>query len=338
MDPPRGATPAAIRRTGRHPDGALRREPAELRVAPPASRRMPHRRGAGPRLERRLGRPFEPGGPCRRRPALAREPRPYRRGDGPERPFVDVPADERYGTYELLFQAARGRYLRLKIELTGDRRTSPRIRSMRVWYPRFSYLSQYLPGVYREDSESASFLDGFLANFEGLYTSIEDRIAAAQVLFDPRTAPPEALDWLEGWFDVVIDAGWDEDRRRLFIRHAMDLFRWRGTDRGLRMALGLALLTCPDDRLFATDSGPEPGGIRIVEALPDEAGLGRARRRSNRRVAAARPSKARDGHRTPAARPSIADPPRLPRSSRDGGRDRVPRRRRGQVRHRAAHR
>ena len=192
------------------------------------------------------------------------EPRPYRRGDGSERPFSTA-AQPPYGTYELLFQAARGQYLRVRIELIGNRRESPRLRAMRAYYPRFSYLEQYLPHAYREDRDSAQFLDGFLANFEGFYTSIEDRIAAAEVLVDARSAPREGLDWLASWFDVVMDRGWDEERRRLFIRHAVELFRLRGTARGIRIALGLALLECPDDRLFAPDADVEPGGIRIIE-------------------------------------------------------------------------
>jgi len=199
------------------------------------------------------------------RPAWQLEPSPYQRGDGPERPFVPKPGDPRYGTHELLFQQARGRYLRLKLELTGNRQSSPRVRSLRAYYPRFSYLEHYLPRVYREERSSAGFLEAFLANFEGTLTAVEDRIAAAEVLFDPRTAPPEALAWLASWFDIVLDPSWDEERRRLLVRHAVDLFRWRGTDRGLLMALGLALLRCPGEELFADDADREPGGIRIVE-------------------------------------------------------------------------
>jgi phage tail-like protein len=198
-------------------------------------------------------------------PAWTPEPAPYRRGDGSERPFPVWRGDARYGTFELLFQAAQGRYLAVKLELRGNRRESPRLRALRAYYPRFSYLAEYLPHAYREDAASARFLDGFLANLEGFYTSIEDRIAMAEILFDGRSTPREALDWLASWFDAVMDPGWDEDRRRLFVRHAVELFRLRGTERGIRIALGLALLPCPDERLFAPDAEREPGGIRIVE-------------------------------------------------------------------------
>jgi phage tail-like protein len=198
------------------------------------------------------------------------EPAPYRRGDGPERPFVDRDTDPRYGTWELLLQEARGRYLRLELELKGNRETTPRLRALRAYYPRFSYLEEYLPAVYREEPTSARFLDGFLANLEGFYTAIEDRVASAEVLFDPRTAPREALDWLASWFEVVLDPAWDEARRRLFLRYAVELFRWRGTERGMRLALGVALLRCPDPSLFS--GAAEPGGIRIVERFQTKRG------------------------------------------------------------------
>jgi phage tail-like protein len=203
------------------------------------------------------------------------EPLPYLRGDGSELPFLPRPFDGRStaaraagaGTWELLFQRAKGRYLQLKVRLEGNERTSPRLRAMRVYYPRFSYLGRYLPAVYREDGQSASFLERFLANLEGTYTALEDRIAAVQILFDVRSAPAETLEWLAGWFGVALDPAWGDDKRRLFIRRAMDFFQYRGTIHGLRMALSLALDPCVDETLF--DPPPFPRdrayGVRVVE-------------------------------------------------------------------------
>ena len=191
----------------------------------------------------------------------SKEPAPYLRGDGTELPWTPmVPGD---GTWELLFQNAIGQYLQLKLELTGNRQSTPRIRALRVHYPRFSYLEHYLPGVYREDGRSASFLDRLLSNFAGFYTSIEDRIATVQALFDAGSAPSDALDWLANWFGVALDPSWSEAKRRLFISNATTFFEARGTVPGLTMALRLTLEDCADDSIFSDPTSQ--ASVRIVE-------------------------------------------------------------------------
>ena len=195
------------------------------------------------------------------------EPRLYLRGDGSEFSFTRKVVGEGNGTWELLFQNARGRYLQLGLWLVGNGRSTPRVRALRAYYPRFSYLAHYLPAVYREDRQSASFLDRYLANVEGFYTTLEDKIAAVQILFDAYSAPPETLDWLASWFGIVLDPAWDEQRRRLFIKHAMIFFQYRGTIRGLQMALRLALDTCPAESIFSDTPSRTSlkNHIRIVE-------------------------------------------------------------------------
>jgi phage tail-like protein len=203
------------------------------------------------------------------------EPPLYLRGDGSELPFLratkpcngqaSTKPKNGEGTWELLFQRARGRFLQIRLRLSGNGRSTPRLRALRSYYPRFSYLSNYLPGVYREDEQSASFLDRFLANLEGLYTTLEDKIAAVQVLFDSNSAPGETLEWLASWFGVALDPNWDEQRRRLFIKHAMEFFQHRGTIRGLTMALHLALDSCVDESIFTGKPKHGREEIRIVE-------------------------------------------------------------------------
>ena len=202
------------------------------------------------------------------------EPRPQLRGAGSELPWLRADAaraprrEAGVGTWELLLQRARGRYLQLRIRLfSGHGITTPRLRALRAWYPRFSYPERFLPAVYREDAVAGRFLERWLANMESTLTGIEDRVVTAQTLFDPRAAPAEALAWLADWFDIAFDPTWDERRRRLFVRHALDFFRWRGTVHGLRLALTLAFDRCIDERMFdgPAPDAQRPQSIRIVE-------------------------------------------------------------------------
>jgi len=205
--------------------------------------------------------------------AWEEQPRLYRRGDGPELPYYTLPkdGDEKHsGTWELLFNDVVGRYLQVRLTIAGTGRTTPRLRALRVHYPRFSYLKTYLPAVYRDDPVSASFLDRFLANVEGFYTTLEGKIEHVETLFDARSAPAEYLDWLAGWFGTSLDFGWSESTRRLFIAHAPQMFRERGTCAGLVRAIRLALDRCPTSALFS--DSPCAGrastagfGVRVVE-------------------------------------------------------------------------
>ena len=200
------------------------------------------------------------------------QPKPYQRSDGAELPYFDPYADrredptlsERGGTWEILFQKIRGRYLQVQLTILGTGRATPEIRSLRLWYPRFSYRDHYLPAIYSEEPESAGLTERLLANFEGFYTTLEDRIVQLSSLLDPRIAPPEALEWLAGWLGVVLHPMWDEERRRFFIRFAHRLYQMRGTLPGIIIALRIFLDEELDDSLF-DPACPERSDIRIVE-------------------------------------------------------------------------
>jgi phage tail-like protein len=189
------------------------------------------------------------------------EPSLYLRGAGSELPYYEPYADreplpENTGTWELLFQRAQGRYLQIRLELSGNGRVTPQLQALRAYYPRFSYPKRFLPAVYQEDRESAWLLERLLANPEGFYTEIEGKIAEVSMLFDARSAPPETLDWLAGWIGLVLDPLWARiqerrrtdgpvaDRRRLFIRYALRLYNQRGTPNGIKFALHLLLHPC----------------------------------------------------------------------------------------------
>jgi phage tail-like protein len=192
------------------------------------------------------------------------QPRPYENGTGSE--IAWAPA--RFDTWELLLQQVRGRFLQLRVAFSGTARETPRVHALRVYYPRFSYLQQYLPAVFREDDQSASFLDRYLANPEGTLTAIEGRIQDAQLLFDGRSVPGPWLEWLASWMGGVFDESWDDFRRRLFVRHLFSIYRERGTLGGLLRMLRLTLDACVTEDLFRGSRAPAGAfTIRIVEAM-----------------------------------------------------------------------
>ncbi|MGA2829030.1 MAG: phage tail protein [Streptosporangiaceae bacterium] len=211
------------------------------------------------------------------------QPVPYLRTDGAELAWYDPWADLRAtdgslpagtGTYELLFQQVTGRYLQIELSLAGGGRSSPAVRSLRAWYPRFSYPGNYLPAVYRQDAAPYGFLERFLANFEGFYTVTEERIEHSSLLLDARTAPPGDLAWLASWFGLVLDPQWNEVQQRFLVRNVDRFYRYRGTPGGLLATLLAYLNPQVDDSVF--DCGGDAADVRIVERFRTRDGGGAA--------------------------------------------------------------
>lgn len=204
------------------------------------------------------------------------QPAPYLRSDGSELPWADpwadrrgdprdpVPLPEGMGTHELLFQHVVGRYLQLEITFAGGGRATPLLRSLRAWYQRFSYPEHYLPALYVEHDAPDRFLERFLANAEGIFTAIEERIEHTHLILDPRTARAADLPWLAAWFGLVLDPLWDEPRRRFLIRHVDRFYRLRGTVIGLVATLRVYLDPLVDEGVFCS-AGTGSAGVRVVE-------------------------------------------------------------------------
>jgi phage tail-like protein len=220
--------------------------------------------------EHRIGQPSVPDGRGEVPQAAwvrARSELPFHEG---MLPCEAVPG--RNGLFTILIQRPRrqvrtlkGRYLWVRVVLTGNGRATPEIAALRAYGSRFSYLNRYLPELYREQlfgrdanregrSTAADFLERFLDNFEGILTPLEDRIASAHLLTDPERAPAEALDWLASWIGLTFDPAYPEHRRRALLQATPELYRSRGTPRGLSRALEVA-----------TGGGVSGGEVVILE-------------------------------------------------------------------------
>ena len=118
-----------------------------------------------------------------------------------------------------------------------------------------SYL-QYLPAFYREDD----FTGRFLHIFQDIFQSIENIMDVIQFYFDSGTSPESFLPWLASWIGLVLDERWPESKRRQLVRSAVELYRWRGTKRGLCEYLKLYTGVTPTITEHGAAEGMRLGG------------------------------------------------------------------------------
>jgi phage tail-like protein len=106
---------------------------------------------------------------------------------------------------------------------------------------RSSYI-EMLPGIYHE----SDFMARFLLIFEHILSPVDRTIANIPDYFDAGITPPEFVPWLASWLGIALDARWPIERQREVVREAPELFRWRGTRRGLSRFIELYTGTPPE--------------------------------------------------------------------------------------------
>jgi len=138
-------------------------------------------------------------------------------------------------------RSAPGRYLWLKLTLTGDGKATPHVRAIVITSPRAT-SARFLPATFSAESASADFLARFMLLFDELRAEMLAPIDALPALYDPMATPAaeagatgdDFLDWLGGWIGLALDRSWSVTRRRRLVREAPALFRMRGTIAGLK--------------------------------------------------------------------------------------------------------
>lgn len=139
---------------------------------------------------------------------------------------------------DALLHEAQGRYLWFLAELFGFGGQSPVLEHIRIDFPKETWL-QYLPEIYQNPPESASFTERFLSIFQSLYDSIEAEMAQLPAKLDPTAAEGEFLHWLAGWLDLEDTYLWTEAQLRYLLQHAMEFYRKRGTRQGIAELIAL---------------------------------------------------------------------------------------------------
>jgi phage tail-like protein len=148
--------------------------------------------------------------------------------------------------WDCLIQSPPGRYLWLRLTLSGEGTTTPCIEKIEVYYPRASSL-QYLPAVFRADPVSGDFLARFLSIFDTMLNQTSSLISGMFHLFDPMATPAnrknqsgtDFLSWLASWLGMTLQSNWPVAKRRELVRQAYRLFALRGTPEGLKLHIEL---------------------------------------------------------------------------------------------------
>jgi phage tail-like protein len=115
---------------------------------------------------------------------------------------------------------------------------------------------QYLPAIYSDDE----FLGRYLLIFESILSPIVWMIDNFDLYLTPDIAPSAWLEWMAGWFDLLLLPELPIERQREIMRQAGWLFLRRGTRVGLQRLLELYFGVTPEI--------VETGNCRFVVRLP----------------------------------------------------------------------
>jgi len=168
---------------------------------------------------------------------------------------------------------------------------------VRFEHPKSAFL-EMLPGIYQEamddlrrasdDPSEPPFFERYLLGIEDAFEPIQSTLNALASLFGPYSTPPDFLLWVATWVCMPINENWPEMKRRRLISEAVDLFRWRGTKKGLSRYLQIytgvmpqiddmpveGMRLGPNTKLGMTKLGDIPPHTFVVNlAVPDPAAI-----------------------------------------------------------------
>jgi phage tail-like protein len=191
------------------------------------------------------------------------------------------------GVRDLLVDQPPGRYLHLRLRLTGDGTATPVVRRVRLDFPRVT-SADLLPPAYRQDPAADDFTERFLSLFDATLADLDRVIERYPALLDAAGVPDQALPWLAGLLGLSFESGWDEPTRRALLAAAPELYRRRGTPGALRKAVKIVfgvepvLDELPGDRSWAqlgvsgAGTGPGLGGVRLFSRSSARFRVGRS--------------------------------------------------------------
>src|SRR5581483_10972277 len=104
---------------------------------------------------------------------------------------------------------------------------------------RESYV-KWLPSIFqRNDLNGRNFLRDLLWIVQHLFTSVDEQLDVIHNFFDPYEAPEKFLPWLASWSAMVLEEDWPIAKKRRLIKKAIEMYRIRGTVKGIKLFISL---------------------------------------------------------------------------------------------------
>ena len=147
------------------------------------------------------------------------------------------------GAWDALITSPPGQFLWLRLQLVGSSNAEGVVHWITIDYPRNTSL-RLLPAVFSSAEGGRDLNEQLMAFFDAMHSGVLDEIRELASVIDPRTTDAKTkrdfLSWLAAWLDVDIFRSWPVGRRRAVVAHAGELFRLRGTPRGIKLFVELA--------------------------------------------------------------------------------------------------
>jgi phage tail-like protein len=103
-------------------------------------------------------------------------------------------------------------------------------------------LGLALPAIYQDDDFTQRWLAGLDEALAPIFCTLDN----IETYFDPHLAPDDFVAWLAGWVGLVVDENWTPQRCRELVADAAEMYRWRGTARGLAAQVAVYTGSTPE--------------------------------------------------------------------------------------------
>ena len=115
----------------------------------------------------------------------------------------------------------------------------------------------YLPSIYHTE-----FMSHFMALFESILMPVEWNVDNFDLYLQPGTVPVHFMQWLSNWYELTFDSSWSEEKRRLLLKEAHQIYARRGTCWALSRILEIYTGQIPEILEFEKDM--EPHTFKVV--------------------------------------------------------------------------